>query len=186
MADKNELILIDGSGYIFRAYYAMAYAGKSGGITNPAGVPVGALYGFCSMLIKLLKEHANARIAVIFDAARKNFRYDLYDQYKANRSETPEDLIPQFPLVRLATAAFGLPGLEWDGYEADDLIATYARQASAKGEKVIVISSDKDLMQIVSDNIVMFDPMKDKIIDRAGVIEKFGVGPENVIDVQSL
>ncbi len=184
--DRNELILIDGSGYIFRAYYAMAYSGKSGGITNPHGVPVGAVYGFSNMLLKLLKDHTGARVAVIFDAARKNFRYDLYDQYKANRSETPEDLIPQFPLVREATAAFGLPGLELDGYEADDLIATYARQASAKGEKVIIISSDKDLMQIVDDNIVMLDPMKDKIIDRDGVFEKFGVGPEKVIDVQSL
>ncbi len=187
MADKkSELILIDGSGYIFRAYYAMAYSGKSGGITNPDGVPVGAVYGFSSMLIKLLKEHEGARVAVIFDAARKNFRYDLYDQYKANRTETPEDLIPQFPLVRDATAAFGLPGLELDGYEADDLIATYARQAAALGENVIIISSDKDLMQVVNDNIVMLDPMKEKIIDRAGVFEKFGVGPEKVIDVQSL
>ncbi|PZQ45857.1 MAG: DNA polymerase I [Micavibrio aeruginosavorus] len=183
---KNELILIDGSGYIFRAYYAMAYAGKSTPMTNPQGTPVGAVYGFSSMLIKLLKEHSGARIAVVFDAARKNFRYDLYDQYKSNRSETPEDLIPQFPLVRKATSAFGLPGLELDGYEADDLIATYARQAAAKGENVIIISSDKDLMQVVNDNIVMLDPMKDKIIDRAGVFEKFGVGPEKVIDVQSL
>lgn len=185
-ADRKELILIDGSGYIFRAYYAMAYAGKSGGITNPQGVPVGALYGFSNMLLKLLREHTGARVAVVFDAARKNFRYDLYDQYKANRSETPEDLIPQFPLVREATTAFGLPGIELDGFEADDLIATYARQAASKGEKVIIISSDKDLMQIVNDNIVMLDPMKDKIIDRAGVFEKFGVGPEKVIDVQSL
>lgn len=184
--DKNELILIDGSGYIFRAYYAMAYGGKSTPITNPAGVPVGAVYGFSNMLMKLLKDHAGARIAVVFDAARKNFRYDLYDQYKANRGETPEDLIPQFPLVRQATTAFGLPGLELDGFEADDLIATYARQAAAKGEKVIVISSDKDLMQLVNDDIVMLDPMKDKIIDRDGVFEKFGVGPEKVIDVQSL
>lgn len=186
MTQGSELILIDGSGYIFRAYYAMAYAGNKSPMTNPAGVPVGAVYGFSNMLIKLLKEHAGARIAVVFDAARKNFRYDLYDQYKANRSETPEDLIPQFPLVRQATTAFGLPGLELEGYEADDLIATYARQAAAKGEKVIIISSDKDLMQVVNDNIVMLDPMKDKIIDAAGVFEKFGVGPDKVVDVQSL
>lgn len=185
MSKSDELILIDGSGYIFRAYYAMAYS-RSGGLTNPQGVPVGAVYGFCSMLIRLLNTHRGAKIAVIFDAARKNFRYDLYEHYKANRDETPEDLIPQFPLVRDATRAFGVPAIELDGYEADDLIATYARQADTKGQKVIVISSDKDLMQVVSDNIVMLDPMNDKIIDRAGVFEKFGVPPEKVIDVQAL
>lgn len=185
MAQDNELILIDGSGYIFRAYYAMAYV-KSGSLTNPQGVPVGAVYGFCNMLLKLLSAHEGARVAVIFDAARKNFRYDLYDQYKANRAETPEDLIPQFPLVREATSAFGLPGLEMEGYEADDLIATYARLAKAEGVKVRIVSSDKDLMQLVGGGIALYDPMKDKIIDEAGVFEKFGVGPDKVIDVQSL
>ena len=104
MSHENELILIDGSGYIFRAYYAMAYS-RAGGLSNPQGVPVGAVYGFCSMILKLLKDHRGARIAVVFDAARKNFRYDLYEHYKANRDETPEDLIPQFPLVRDATRA---------------------------------------------------------------------------------
>jgi DNA polymerase-1 len=185
MSHENELILIDGSGYIFRAYYAMAYS-RAGVLSNPQGVPVGAVYGFCSMILKLLKDHRGARIAVVFDAARKNFRYDLYEHYKANRDETPEDLIPQFPLVRDATRAFGLPALELDGYEADDLIATYATQAKEKGLKTIIISSDKDLMQMVDDNIVMFDPMKEKIIDRAGVFEKFGVPPEKVTDVQAL
>lgn len=184
-AHKNELILIDGSGYIFRAYYAMAYA-KSGGLTNPEGVPVGAVYGFCNMLMKLLSAHEGAHVAVIFDAARKNFRYDLYEHYKANRSETPEDLIPQFPLVREATMAFGLPAIELEGYEADDLIATYAVQARAQNMDVRIVSSDKDLMQLVADGIALYDPMKDKIIDEAGVFEKFGVPPSKVIDVQSL
>ncbi len=188
MASQNdELILIDGSGYIFRAYYAMAYASaKSGGLTNPQGVPVGAVYGFCNMLLKMLAGHEGARVAVIFDAARKNFRYDIYDQYKANRAETPEDLIPQFPLVREATAAFGLPAIELEGYEADDLIATYAKQAKAKGVAVRIVSSDKDLMQLVEDGITLYDPMKDKLIDEAGVFEKFGVAPSKVVDVQSL
>lgn len=185
MSHKNELILIDGSGYIFRAYYAMAYA-KSGGLTNPQGVPVGAVYGFCNMLMKLLSAHEGAHVAVIFDAARKNFRYDLYEHYKANRAETPEDLIPQFPLVREATQAFGLPALELEGYEADDLIATYAVQARAKNMDVRIVSSDKDLMQLVTGGIALYDPMKDKIIDDAGVFEKFGVPPSKVIDVQSL
>ncbi len=182
---KEEILLVDGSGYIFRAYYAMAYA-KSGGLTNPQGVPVGAVYGFCNMIMKLVQMHQGARIAVIFDAARKNFRYDIYADYKANRAETPEDLIPQFPLVREATTAFNLPALELEGYEADDLIATYAKQAKAKGMDVSIVSSDKDLMQLVEDGITLYDPMKDKIIDEAGVFEKFGVPPSKVIDVQSL
>ncbi|HPF78565.1 MAG TPA: DNA polymerase I [Alphaproteobacteria bacterium] len=183
--DKDELYLIDGSGYIFRAYYAMAYRGGTS-LTNPDGVPVGAVYGFTNMLLKLMKEHSHAAIAVIFDAARANFRNDIYADYKANRDETPEDLIPQFPLVREATEALGLPAVELEGYEADDLIATYAKDAAAKGMQVKIISSDKDLMQLVDDNIKIFDPMKEVIIDEAGVMEKFGVTPDKVIDVQSL
>ena len=182
---SDELYLIDGSGYIFRAYYAMAYRGGTT-LTNPDGIPVGAVYGFTNMVLKLMKEHSHAAIAVIFDAARANFRNDIYEDYKANRDETPEDLIPQFPLVREATEALGLPAVELEGYEADDLIATYAKQATAKGMQVKIISSDKDLMQLVDDNIKMLDPMKNKIIDEAGVLEKFGVTPDKVVDVQSL
>ncbi len=184
-AEKDEIYLIDGSGYIFRAYFAMAYGGQ-GKLTNPDGTPVGAVYGFTSMLLKLLKEHSHAAIAVIFDAGRANFRNDIYADYKANRDETPEDLIPQFPLVREATEALGLPAVELEGYEADDLIATYAKQAAAKGIKVKIISSDKDLMQLVDDHIHIYDPMKNIIINADGVVEKFGVTPDKVIDVQSL
>lgn len=184
-AKKDEIYLIDASGYIFRAYYALAYSG-GGKLTNPDGIPVGAVYGFTSMLMKLLKEHSHAAIATIFDAGRLNFRNDIYPDYKANRDETPEDLIPQFAIVREATEALGLPVVELEGYEADDLIATYAKQASALGLKVKIISSDKDLMQLVDDNIQIFDPMKNIIIDEAGVMEKFGVTPNRVIDVQSL
>ncbi len=183
--NQDELYLIDGSGYIFRAYYAMAYSGGAA-LTNPDGLPVGAVYGFTNMMLKLMKEHSHASIVVIFDAARANFRNDIYSEYKANRDETPEDLVPQFPLVRDATKALGLPSVELEGYEADDLIATYAKQAAAQGRKVKIVSSDKDLMQLVADNITMFDPMKNKLIDEAGVIEKFGVPPNKVIDVQSL
>ena len=183
--EKDELYLIDGSGYIFRAYYAMAYRGGTS-LTNPDGIPVGAVYGFTNMLLKLMAEHSHACIAVIFDAARANFRNDIYPDYKANRDETPEDLIPQFPLVREATEALGLPAIELEGYEADDLIATYAKDAAAKGVTVKIISSDKDLMQLIDDKILMIDPMKNKIIDAAGVVEKFGVPPNRVIDVQSL
>ena len=181
----DEIYLIDGSGYIFRAYYAMAYSG-GGKMTNPDGTPVGAVYGYTNMILKLMQSHSHAKIAVIFDCGRETFRNDIYPDYKANRDETPEDLIPQFPLVREATEALGLPAVELTGYEADDLIATYAKQASAKGLKVKIISSDKDLMQLIDDNVQMLDPMKNKIIDDAGVVEKFGVPPNRVIDVQSL
>lgn len=184
-ADKDTIFLVDGSGYIFRAYYAMAYSGGAS-LTNPEGTPVGAVYGFTNMMMKLLSDHEEAAIAVIFDAARANFRNEIYADYKANRDETPEDLIPQFPLVREATKALGVPSVELEGYEADDLIATYAQHAVAKGKKVVIISSDKDLMQLVSDDIFMMDPMKNKIIDPSGVMEKFGVPPEKVVDVQSL
>jgi len=182
---KDEIYLIDGSGYIFRAYYAMAYSGGAS-MTNPEGTPIGAVYGFTNMLLKLINEHSHAAIAVIFDAGRETFRNAIYEEYKANRDETPEDLIPQFPIVREATEALGLPAVELKGYEADDLIAAYAKQASAQGLKVKIVSSDKDLMQLVDDNICMFDPMKNKIVDEKGVFEKFGVTPDKVIDVQAL
>ncbi|MEM6811139.1 MAG: DNA polymerase I [Pseudomonadota bacterium] len=184
-SDKDELFLIDASGYIFRAYYALAYSG-GGNMTNPEGTPVSAVYGFTNMLIKLLKEHGNARIVAVFDAARENFRNDIYADYKANRDETPEDLIPQFPIIRDAAQAFGLPIVELEGYEADDLIATYAKQAANENIPVKIISSDKDLMQLVTDQVNMLDPMKNTVIDKKGVEEKFGVTPDKVVDVQAL
>ncbi len=178
---KNEpLYLIDGSSFIFRAFHALPP------LTNPQGVPVNAVLGFANMLTKLLADHNAHSVAVIFDAARANFRNEIYDQYKANRGETPEDLIPQFPLIREAVQAFNLPCLELDGFEADDLIATYARLATEAGRKAIIVSSDKDLMQLVNDNVIMFDAMKNKHIGYDEVVEKFGVAPERVIDVQSL
>jgi len=183
--NNDTYFLIDASGYIFRAYYALAYSG-GGSMTNPEGTPVSAVYGFTNMLIKLFKEHSDAKIVAIFDAARANFRNDIYEDYKANRDDTPEDLKPQFPIIREAAEAFGLPAIQLEGFEADDLIATYAKQAAAMGATVKIISSDKDLMQLVDDNIVMFDPMKNNVVDAAGVAEKFGVTPEKVIDVQSL
>lgn len=183
--DDDELFLIDASGYIFRAYYALAYSG-GGNMTNPEGTPVSAVYGFTNMLMKLFKNYNNARIVAIFDAGRYNFRNEIFAEYKANRDDTPEDLIPQFPIVREAAEAFGLPAIEMEGFEADDLIATYAKQAAANGTKVKIISSDKDLMQLVDEHINMFDPMKDNIIDEKGVFEKFGVTPDKVVDVQAL
>ena len=182
---KSHVVLVDGSGYIFRAYHALPPLTR-----KTDGLPIGAVAGFSNMLFKLLQGQNNdsrpTHFAVIFDASSQTFRNDIYDQYKANRSETPEDLIPQFPLVRDATRAFGSPSIEMHGFEADDLIATYAKQAEALGARVTIISSDKDLMQLVSDKVRMLDTMKNKDIGIEQVIEKFGMPPENVIDIQAL
>ena len=189
MAAKSKknirLYLIDGSAYIFRAYHALPPLTR-----KSDGLPVGAVSGFCNMLYKLLTdmqdEHDPTHIAVIFDYSAKTFRNEIYADYKANRPEPPEDLRPQFPLVRDATRAFNLPCIEMEGYEADDLIATYARQVEADGGETVIISSDKDLMQLVSDKVSMFDTMKNKHIGPDEVVEKFGLGPAHVIDIQAL
>ncbi|MDB2438479.1 DNA polymerase I [Hellea sp.] len=184
--DKNShVVLVDGSGYIFRAYHALPPLTR-----KSDGAPIGAVAGFSNMLFKMLQGQNDAdrptHFAVIFDKGSYTFRNDIYDLYKANRSETPEDLIPQFPLTRRATRAFGAPALEMEGFEADDLIATYAKQAEAKGAQVTIISSDKDLMQLVSDKVSMLDTMKNKQIGIPQVIEKFGMGPDRVTEIQAL
>jgi DNA polymerase-1 len=177
----RHLCLVDGSGYIFRAFFAIKTP-----MTRPDGTPVGAVFGFCSMLWKLLQEQDCDHIAVIFDAGRRSFRNDIYPAYKANRPEAPPELVPQFALVREATRAFNIPAIEVPGYEADDLIASYARRATETGARVTILSSDKDLMQLVRPGVAMFDPLKNKAIGEAEVREKFGVGPDRVVDVQSL
>ena len=184
----DHFYLVDGSGYIFRAYYALPPLSR-----KSDGLPTGAVSGFSSMLFKLLEESTSddsknkpTHFAVIFDSARKNFRNEIYKDYKANRSEAPDDLAPQFDYIRKAVKAFNLPSIEQINYEADDLIATYAKQIVKAGAKVTIISSDKDLMQLVSNKVRLFDPMKSKVIGEKEVIEKFGVKPEQVIDVQSL
>ena len=184
----DHFYLIDGSGYIFRAYYALPPLSR-----KSDGLPTGAVSGFCSMLFKLLEDsrsddsvHKPTHFAVIFDSAKKNFRNDIYSDYKANRTEAPEDLAPQFEYIRKAVKAFNLPSIELINYEADDLIATYSKQIIDAGAKVTVISSDKDLMQLVSDKIRLYDPMKNKVLGEKEVFEKFGVKPSQVIDVQSL
>ena len=181
----SHVYLIDGSGYIFRAFHALPP------LTRPSdGLPVGAVHGFCAMLWKLLQDSRKAsgptHIAVIFDAGRATFRNAIYPQYKAHRPPAPEELIPQFPLIRNAVTAFNIASIEQDGFEADDIIATYAVQAQLAGADVTIVSSDKDLMQLVGPGISMLDTMKNKSINRDEVIEKFGVGPERVVDVQSL
>ncbi|UUX51836.1 DNA polymerase I [Nisaea acidiphila] len=176
----NHLYLVDGSGYIFRAFHALPSMNRSD------GTPTNAVFGFTNMLLKLVEDIEADHVAVIFDTKRLTFRNEIFADYKANRDEPPEDLRPQFSLIRDAVRAFNVPCLEMEGYEADDLIATYARQAKEKGMRVTIVSSDKDLMQLVDDGVDMYDPMKNRAIGRDEVFEKFGVGPEKVVDVQSL
>jgi DNA polymerase-1 len=182
----SRLFLIDGSGYIFRAYHALPPLTRA-----RDGLPVGAVSGFCNMLFKLLEDmkagERPTHLAVIFDRSENTFRKEIYPAYKAQRPPAPEDLVPQFALIREATRAFGVPAIDMEGYEADDLIATYARQAAAHGAKVQIVSSDKDLMQlIVPGQVELYDPMKSKPLGLEAVQEKFGVTPDKVIDVQAL
>ena len=181
----HHLHLIDGSAFIFRAYHALPPLTR-----KSDGLPIGAVAGFCNMLFKVVEDSkgddAPTHVAVVFDYSGKSFRNDIYDKYKANRPPAPEDLVPQFPLTRDATRAFNLACIEIEGFEADDIIGTLACQAREAGARVTIVSSDKDLMQLVGDGVEMLDPMKNKRIDRDGVFEKFGVAPERVVDVQAL
>ena len=176
----SHFCLVDGSGFIFRAFHALPPMSRAD------GTPTNAVFGFTNMLIKLIDDLKADHCAIIFDTARKTFRNDIFDQYKANRPPAPEELIPQFSIIREAVKAFNVPCIEMDGFEADDLIASYTTLAVNEGAKVTIISSDKDLMQLVGHNVMMHDPMKNKYIGVSEVREKFGVNPEKVIDVQSL
>ncbi|CAH2600940.1 DNA polymerase I [Rhodovastum atsumiense] len=180
VATPPHLVLIDGSGFIFRAFHALPP------MTRPDGTPVNAVFGFTNMLAKLVKEHVGTHLAVIFDAGRITFRNELYDLYKAQRPEPPEELRPQFALVRDATAAFGVPAIELAGWEADDLIASYARCVREAGGRATIVSSDKDLMQLIRPGVDMLDPIKQKPIGPAEVMEKWGVAPEKLVEVQAL
>ena len=180
MNKKSRLILVDGSAYIFRAYYGLPP------MSRPDGTPINAVFGFTNMLVKLIEDYSNDRMIVIFDAARENFRNKIYPEYKANRGEAPDDLVPQFPLIRECVKSFNIPQLEIEGYEADDLIATYAKLAKVDDIETIIVSSDKDLMQLVNKKVTMLDPMKNKKIEINDVVEKFGVKPEKVIFIQAL
>ncbi len=175
-----KLVLVDGSGFIFRAFHAIPP------MTRPDGTHVNAVFGFCNMITRLIKDHTGTHIAVIFDAGAKTFRNRMYDQYKAHRPEPPPELIPQFALIRDATRAFGLPSIELDDWEADDLIATYAKAVTEQGGEAIIVSSDKDLMQLLGPSVTMLDPMKNIPIGLAEVEAKFGVTPDKVIEVQAL
>ena len=159
MIENKKLILVDGSSYIFRAFHALPPMNRSD------GMPINAVFGFTSMLLKLSDDFIGNYFAVVFDAGRKTFRNDIYPEYKANRGDPPEDLIPQFPMFRKATDALGLISLEIEGYEADDIIATLSKFGEKKNLEIVIVSSDKDLMQLVKENVYLFDPMKNKKID---------------------
>ncbi len=176
----KNLFLIDGSGFIFRAFYALPP------LTNPEGTPINAVYGYCNMILNIFKKFKPEQIIVVFDTKKKTFRNDIYKDYKGNRTEPPEELIPQFSIIREATDALQIPRVEMDGYEADDIIATYTKEAEKKGVTVTIISSDKDLMQLVNKNTKMYDSMKDNFIGIKEVEEKFGVKPSKIIDVMAL
>ena len=184
----DHFYLVDGSGYIFRAYYALPPLTR-----KSDGLPTGAVSGFCSMLFKLLEDSKSnqnlqkpTHFAVIFDSARKTFRNEIYNDYKANRSEAPDDLAPQFEYIRKSVLAFNLPSVELMNYEADDLIATYTDKILNAGAKVTIVSSDKDLMQLYKKNVRIYDPMKNKFISEDDILNKFGVDSSKVIDVQAL
>src|SRR5438477_11496308 len=181
----DHVFLDDGSSYIFRAYHALPPLTR-----KSDGLQLNADFGFCNMLWKLLRdmkpEERPTHLAVLFDKSEKTFRTDLYPDYKAHRPDAPDDLIPQFGLIRDAVRAFDLPSLEQAGFEADDLIATYARQAREAGATLTIVSSDKDLMQLVTEDVVLYDTMRDTRTGIAGVVEKFGVMPDKMIDLQAL
>jgi DNA polymerase-1 len=180
VATPPRLVLIDGSGFIFRAFHALPP------MTRPDGTPVNAVFGFCNMLARLLREHTGSHLAVIFDAGRHTFRTRLYPAYKAQRPAPPPELVPQFALVREATEAFGVPSIDAVDWEADDLIAAYTRAAEDAGGETVIVSSDKDLMQLIRPGVSLLDPIKQKPIGPAEVFEKFGVAPEKLIDLQAL
>src|ERR1700704_36921 len=181
----DHVFLVDGSGYIFRAYHALPPLTR-----KTDGLQLNAVLGFCNMLWKLLRdmkpEERPTHLAVVFDKSEKTFRTEMYPDYKAHRPDPPDDLRPQFGFIRKAVHAFDIPCIEMSGYEADDLIATYVRQACEAGATATIVASDKDLMQLVNDCVVMYDTMKDRPIGIPEVIEKFGVPPEKVIEVQAL
>lgn len=180
MIDPPRLYLVDGSSYIFRAFFALPP------LTNASGLPTQAVYGFTTMTLKFLKEHAPGYLAVVFDAGRRTFRNDLYQKYKENRPEAPTDLVRQFPYIRKVLAAMNVPTIELAGFEADDIIATLAKSFAAQRVDVVVVSGDKDLMQLVDESIKLFDSGKEQWVGVDEVKKKFGVEPQEVIEVVGL
>ncbi len=177
---RPRFVLVDGSNYLFRAFYAIRE------LSNSKGFPTNAIYGFTTMLMKLLRDHEPDCIAVAFDVKGPTFRHDAYDGYKATRKAIPDALIPQIPFVKEIVRGFSIPVLEQQGIEADDIIGTIARRQAEAGMEVVIVSGDKDMMQLVSEDIRMVDTMKEKSYDVAAVKERFGVGPEQVVEILGL
>ena len=177
---RDEIYLIDGSSYIHRAYHAM------GGLSNSKGFPTGAVFGFTNMIVKTMKDKAPRRIAVVFDAKGPTFRHDMYPDYKANRPSMPEDLRIQIPKIHEIVEAYRLPSLSLQGFEADDIIATLTRQAKEKGWQVVIVSADKDMMQLVQEGVTMWDPQRDMVYGSEEVKKKFGVSPDQILDFMAL
>ncbi len=180
MGERPTLYLIDGSSYIYRAYFAIRH------LSSPSGFPTNALYGFTQMLLKVMKDRQPDHIAVVFDAGRATFRHEMYADYKANRLAMPDDLVPQIEPIKEMVRAFNIPVIEMQGFEADDIIATIARECGSRELQTVVVTGDKDLMQIVNDRVVLLDTMKDKVSGVKEVEERFGVGPDRVIDILGL
>ena len=180
MSKDKTIYLIDGTAYIHRAYHAIR------GLTNSKGLPTNAIFGFTRMLIKLMEDRSPEYIGMFFDAKGPTFRHEIYKEYKANRPSMPEDMAVQIPYIKEITAAFNLPIIEMQGYEADDLIGTLARKAEKEGFDVVMVTGDKDFMQLVTEKAAIWDPMKENTIDLKAVREKFGIEPHQMIDVQGL
>ena len=179
-APARKTYLIDGSSYIYRAYYAIPH------LSTKDGTPTNAVYGFVNMLLKIIRDEKPDRLAVVFDAKGPTFRKGIYPEYKANRQAMPEDLVPQIPLIKEVVRGFNLPLLEKQGFEADDIIATLVERFSKEGEEITIVTGDKDLMQIVSEKVRMLDTMRDRVFGPAEVAERFGGGPDKVVEVLAL
>ncbi len=180
MTDQPKLYLIDGSSYIYRAFFAI------GRLTNPQGMPTQAVFGFIQMIRKILEQEKPEHLAMVFDAKGPTFRHDLYEEYKAHRPTMPDDLIVQIPYIKEVSRYYGLPILEKQGFEADDIIATLAKQAEAKGFEVVIVSGDKDLMQMISPRICMWDTLKNQVFNLETVQERFGTSPSQWVDIMGL
>jgi len=180
MTTRPTLFLIDGSSYMYRAFFALPH------LSNSSGVPTNAVYGFTAMLLKVINEYKPEYLAIMFDTPAPTFRHEVYQAYKANRPEMPDSLIPQIPYIKAIIEGLNIPVLEKEGFEADDIIGTIAHAEEKKGMEVVIISGDKDFLQLVSTHITVLDTMKDKKFDIEGVIERFGVPPEKTTEVLGL
>ena len=180
MSSKPRLFLIDGSSYIYRAYFAV------GRLSTSSGFPTNAIFGFCNMLLKVIKDYKPDHMAVVFDVKGPTFRHEIYDQYKANRPAMPDDLVPQIPYIKKVVDGFNIPVLEMTGFEADDIIGTIAKESEKKGVEVVIVTGDKDMLQLITEDTITLDTMKDKKCGTREVIDRFGVEPSRLVEIMGL